>query len=175
MLLPLTSQEGRSVSELTSSSLRNLEDVGIHPCPATYSENHCLSPCLGQLFCQMGMQLPFLCASLGHWEDQVGDRMCKDLVKHVDKRSRCGIPCLCTHLPAPCSFLPLDLCPGCLLRLECPSSCFSLPKTSLPVRSLRKIHFFQDVSPSLHRLENFSWFSFASSAFLSNSSTPVCL
>lgn len=85
-----------------------------------------------------------------------------------------------SHVYVYTSACPVFLPPsGSVSRLSPPPGMPFLPlffaKTSLSFKSWLRNHFFQDVSSNLHRLENLSWFNFGSSAFLSNSSTAVCL
>lgn len=103
--------------------------------------------------------IPFLLASLGHWGDQVEERMGKDTVKHVHKRMCCRIPCIWSsgaHASVQntlCSFLPPDLC----LSMS-PFLLLLFANTSFSFRSSLQIYFLQEVFPHPHGLENFAWF-----------------
>ena len=107
-LLPMTSEECRSVSEMPTSPQGCLlgwswryED--------TFLLHHLLwkllSLCLGQVLCKMGMQFPFFASSLGHWEDSVcGEMMWRDFVKPVCKQMCWRVPFLwssraCVNVP----------------------------------------------------------------------------
>ena len=86
-LLPMTSEECRSVSEMPSSpqgcllgwSWRYKDILLLH-----HLLWKSLSLCLGKVLCKMGMRFPFFASSLGHWEDSVcGEMMWRDFVKPV--------------------------------------------------------------------------------------------
>ena len=107
-LLPMTSQECRSVSEMPSSpqgcllgwSWRYKDTFLLHRLLWKL-----LSLCLGQILCKMGMWFSFFAPSLGHWEDSVcGEMMWMDFVKPVCKQMCWGVPFLwssqaCVNVP----------------------------------------------------------------------------